>query len=210
MIVDISHARLVSIGLEHSVETDHVLRGLCLGVPEETVARKQGADDGDYSVGFRRLAHRSDAPHNILEGDLSIVSGDIVDTCQDGNGTGMQVHDVGVETREHMLDGLRTDAPAEIVVVGEEARPVLSPEISDGVAHENHQRALLHFLVGLGIAVETGPVHHTAHLLEILSSSALRSLRKSRREHKRQCQKKYNSFHICNQIISSEPGTKQK
>ena len=72
----------------------------------------------------------------------------------------MQVHDVRLESGQHLLDRLGADSAAQIVVLREKLRPHTRPVVRDGIAHQDDQRSFLDFLVGIGIAVEPRPIHH--------------------------------------------------
>ena len=159
VIVDVLDPSLTGIGLIHTVETDDILRRLCLGIPEESVTGRERAKDRDDIVRFCYVAHRLYAGDDILEVYLTVVARYIVYSGHDGHGAGVKVHDVLLEAGEHVLDRLTADTPADIVVGREKTGPHLRPIVGDGIAHEHYKRRLRDAGIRFCITVETGPVH---------------------------------------------------
>jgi len=129
----------LSVGFQVLVDPYDGLRGILdLGPPPERSAGWDGSDDGHNAVGTGNVAHG----HHIVYHPVGLhpigVVGHIVGAGHDDHRLGMQLDHVVGEPHQHLRRGLTADATPTKVVLAEKAGMIVSPVLSDGIAHEDH------------------------------------------------------------------------
>ena len=103
MVVDVNDVVCFSVGFQAFVDVDDGLsRVFDLWSPNERLARRYGADDGDDAVSLGDIAHGNDVFDHFFGRHPIIVVCHIICAGHDDHSLGMEVDDISGETYQHL------------------------------------------------------------------------------------------------------------
>jgi len=130
-----------SIGTEAGIELAHACAEIGGWIPRAMVAGEQGAEHDFYAVKLGKFAHRIDVACSIVDADVAVVAGQVVDTAQNDDHFGIKSDDVLAKSYQQLRGCLSAYASAEVAVFGEEGAVPYVPHFDDGVAEKYGGRA---------------------------------------------------------------------
>ena len=97
---------------------------------------QNGGEDDANSVGVSEVGHVGEIAFNLLWGFRAGVAGDVIGTCEDDDGFGLECDDILAETQNHLRRSLAADATVDVRLAGEVFCEF--PAFGDGISHEYH------------------------------------------------------------------------
>ena len=162
MVVDINYRVSCGIFFQAVVDSHDGLPDIlnCWS-PRKRLAWRYRADNRDDAVGFGDVAHGFDVFDDLLGRHPIVVVCHVVGASRDDYRLRTKRHHIIGKPHKHLSRGLSADASSAEMIVSEEVRMKISPELGYRIANKNHLRIILCgynlLVVGL-VNVRTEPV----------------------------------------------------